>query len=322
MKDGVFCPAKLADDSMLVSVKMTRYIAKVLNLPTYTDTTVEEVDGTLIYVNGPTPWHTKVTSSLVAAMVKCRNLVYVENDYAISRPRLRSTSDNEFFSVYRRRAEAKRPPAVFWTTVKSSRNQRNLHQCCYVNWNALTMRYDVARPVDRKANDLLYYGSWRGAREDAFRRYLVGAKTPVTIAARPKAAVQFAGLYGDEVPSNVKIIDAVPELGFHAALARHGLGLYIEDTRSHREFHSPANRFYEMLSAGLPMVFQLEAAEMLGQAGFDVTPYVVEDADAVAVAMKTRLKIAARQRRDWYDGHRFDLELKKQVKAAWKETVK
>ncbi len=317
MKSGVFCTAKMDDRSMLVSVKMTRYISNVLDLPIYGDVDVEEVDGVIIYVNGPNAWNHKATAALAKAMINCKTVVFAENDYAITRPRLVSTAKDLFGSAWWRRAETGRPPAVFWTTVRSNAGQRGLHPQSYVNWNALTMRYDFTPMSRKKASaDLLYYGSYRPRRRQAFERYLVDAAVLVTVASKSS---QFEELYGDEVPGNVNLQDAIPEGSLYEELTRHGLGLYIEDDRSHREFHSPANRFYEMLSAGLPMVFQPECAAMLSQAGFDVKPYVVEDGgDLMEAALRDRVKIAARQRRDWYDGHRFDLELKKQVKAAWK----
>ncbi len=319
MKDGVFCTAKMVDDSMLSSVRMTKYIAKVLDLQIYGDVDVIEVDNNLIVVNGPNAWNHKATNALMKAMINARRVVWVENDYAITKPRLISKAKDDLGSAWWRRAEAGKPPAVFWSTIKSDAGQRKLHPSSYVNWNMLTMRYDII-PMDRKkaGRDLFYYGSYRPNRRAAFERYLVNSEVPVTIAARSKAAVQFRELY-DGVPSNVSIVDAIPEATLFEDISRHGLGLYIEDERSHIEFHSPANRFYEMLSAGLPMVFQPECVEMLRQADLDVTPYVIEDGGKAMVrAMRDRFDIAKEQKRRWRDTTRFDLELRRQVKAAWK----
>jgi hypothetical protein len=96
------------------------------------------------------------------------------------------------------------------------------------------------------------------------------------------------------------------------------LGLYLEDDRSHREFHSPANRFYEMLSAGLPMVFQPEAVLQMAVAGYDIAPYVAASgSDALNRALRQREAIGAAQRAAWcadYVG-----ALKKRVKKCYKE---
>jgi len=319
MKNGVFCTAQMIDTSPLSSVKMTKAINEVLGLKMYGDVDVEEVDGTLIYVNGPNAWNHKATHALMEAMIKCRTLVFAENDYAITRPRMIGHANDDFGSAWWRRAKTGRPPAVFWSTVKSKAGQRVHHPQSYVNWNMLTMSYDF-KPAERRTvrRDLLYYGSYRPNRRAAFERYLIGAEIPITIAARKKAADQFATLYDDQVPDNVTLVDAIPEIGFLDELTKHGLGLYIEDERSHWEFHSPANRFYEMLSAGLPMVFQPEARKMLGEADLNVTKYVVEDVASLTKAMRNRFKIAEEQQRQWRDCTRFDLDLKKQIKAAWR----
>ena len=319
MKNGVFCTAKISDDSMLSSVKMIRYISEVLGLKMYGDVDVEEVDGTLIYCAGPNAWNHKATHALMKAMIKCHTLVFVENDYAITRPRMIGHANDDFGSAWWKRAKTGRPPAIFWSTVKSTLGQRAHHPQSYVNWNALTMIYTFEPMARKKAsNDLLYYGSYRPNRRLAFERYLVNAEVPITIAARKKSADQFEALYDDGVPGNVTIMNAIPEIGFLDELTKHGIGLYVEDERSHWEFHSPANRFYEMLSAGLPMVFQPESVKMLGEADLDVTPFVVKDAAALTKAMRDRFKLAEQQQRQWRDCTRFDLDLKKQLKAAWK----
>jgi hypothetical protein len=76
------------------------------------------------------------------------------------------------------------------------------------------------------------------------------------------------------------------------------MGLYLEDRKSHKEFTSPATRFYEMLSVGMAMVFQEEAVPMLAEAGYNVAPYVATPETLVDLLQSAR-SIAEEQRAQW-----------------------
>jgi len=205
------------------------------------------------------------------------------------------------------------PDMEFWTTVKRT---AMLDDNVYINWNCLTYEPLPARTRNdiRKNNcrDLFYYGAFRAGRESLFDRYFLDSPVPVKISS---TNAKFSERYGIE-----KTIPALPRDEFYLLLARHGLGLYIEDAKSSREFHSPANRFYEMLSAGLPMVFQPESADMLSEAGYDVAPYIIHGLGKAARTdikrlMRNSEDIGAAQRKAWSRGYVQDLE--KAVKAAY-----
>jgi hypothetical protein len=86
---------------------------------------------------------------------------------------------------------------------------------------------------------------------------------------------------------------------------------------SHSEFHSPANRFYEMLSAGLPMVFQPECGSTMRKAGYNPEPWFVEKPRHVALAMAKKHDILIEQRKQWLEKARSEREnLPSQLKAA------
>jgi hypothetical protein len=106
---------------------------------------------------------------------------------------------------------------------------------------------------------------------------------------------------------------------FFDVLGTHGLGLYIEDRKSSEEFHSPANRFYEMLSAGLPMVFMPESGSMMRKAGFNPEPYSVSNQRDVKRMMAQREDIGKKQREEWVlDPKMFRDVLGRQFTAARK----
>jgi hypothetical protein len=105
------------------------------------------------------------------------------------------------------------------------------------------------------------------------------------------------------------------EIGYY------GMGLYVEDRLSSREFHSPANKFYEMLSSGLPMIFAPECGTMLRKAGYDPTPYQAASPREVARLMRSREDIGVEQRKNWADLIAPRKALIAQVDAARRATL-
>jgi hypothetical protein len=63
-----------------------------------------------------------------------------------------------------------------------------------------------------------------------------------------------------------------------------------------------------MLSAGLPMIFQPEAEDMMAAAGFDIRPYIVRTPQHIRTSLDTRDWIAREQRERWWRPYRTRLE--------------
>jgi hypothetical protein len=108
---------------------------------------------------------------------------------------------------------------------------------------------------------LVYYGSFREGRHHYFHHYFNDPKVDITISS-PSNKFQKA------FPHN-RITHVAPPEDLLTWLQDFGMGLYLEDKKSHNEYHSPPNRFYEMLSAGLPMIFQREAGATILKAGYE-----------------------------------------------------
>jgi hypothetical protein len=161
--------------------------------------------------------------------------------------------------------------------------------------------------------DLFYYGAFRAQRVAAFDRYFTGPQVPVTISSTSKKFEAYVG-------ENVTLMGGIDRGSFYYELGLHGLGLYIEDEKSHTEFHSPANRFYEMLSAGLPMVFQPECVEQLARACYMVERYVATP-DKLPAMLHKRRTIAAEQAAAW-GGQDLRKKLRATVLKAYKELNK
>jgi hypothetical protein len=320
IKGVVFSFLALHEGSVIPSVRIARRVAERLRLPLQDqrnfDPDVVDEDGVLFLVNGAYAF-CKVLQELGDVIKRARRIVWIQQDYSIVPPIPDGDAQSPFRRAFVERRRAGSPDMDFWTTCKSFADKTSASH--YVNWNA--MAWDPLSEAQRKKHrfsgkDLFYYGSFRAlGRLRYFDRYFRMEGVPVTISS--------PGL-GDG--PNKKFVQAydvmhMPKIEgpLGPELARHGMGLYIEDQRSHREFHSPANRFYEMLGAGLPIIFQPECVSMLARAGFDVEPWCAMTGQKVREMMKRREEIGAEQWKLLVKGKDFLGDLESQINEAIKK---
>lgn len=319
MKDAIFSFVKVSDNSMVASVRIARFLSEKLQTSIKADDSIaQDPLDLLIIVNGAYGF-SKHLAALAEAVKAAKRIVWVQNDYTIIPPKIESQGVSPFRAAFRERHLAGKPHMDFWTTCEDW--ARFTPASLYVNWNALTFdeNYDPKQIAMRRkhaSSNILYYGSYRGgggksSREKYFDRYFMGPKVHTIISSPAK---QFRERYHD---AKVQHVDAIRE-DFFSSLGGCGLGLYIEDRMSHERFHSPANRFYEMLSAGLPMVFQPECGSMMRRAGYDPDPYTVQNTLAVARMMDNRENIGKMQRAKWIhdDPGKFRRLLNEQIDNA------
>jgi hypothetical protein len=115
------------------------------------------------------------------------------------------------------------------------------------------------------------------------------------------------------------MVDAIAEMRVLGQV-----GLYIEDAHSHKVYTSPANRFYEMLSAGVPMLFDRSTLGTFQQAGYDTAqflPYApkLDDSNRVELVQRTlanAAEVADTQQRLWARDYRDELETQLQAAEA------
>lgn len=320
MKAAIFSFVRVSENSMVASVRIARYVSSELGFPAYYDEQIETCGplDLLVIVNGAFGF-CKHLPSLAKAVLAARRVVWIQNDYTIVPPKIESRGVSPFRAAFRERHEAGLPHMDFWTTCEDWTKKTPSSK--YVNWNALTFdetvtEKQIATRRENHAKNLFYYGSYRdgggkSSRVPLFDRYF---KSPAVDTLISSPARQFRERYTDE---RVQHVDAIRE-DFAAFLGRQGLGLYIEDRMSSERFHSPANRFYEMLSAGLPMVFQPECGTMLRRAGFNPEPYVVRNAREVAGALERSEEILALQRAEWVsDPSSYQKTLRRQLGEAF-----
>jgi hypothetical protein len=308
------------ENSMVASTRIANFISKKMDLQVHDHRTVEEILGKpldlLIIINGAYGF-CKCLPELAKLVLASRRIVWVQNDYSIIPPKTDSKGVSPFRAAFRDRHEIGLPHMDFWTTCEDW--ARFTPDSLYVNWNALTFddSYDERVIAKRRRNintDLLYYGSFRdgsgkSSRVKYFDRYFTDPKVRTVISSPAKG---FSEKYDKCVN-----VDAI-KTDFYQTIGEFGLGLYLEDRMSHERFHSPANRFYEMLSAGLPIIFQPEAESMMARAGFKIFPWIATSARSVVSYMGAREKIGLDQRRLWVgeDPSKFRRVLTEQFNSA------
>jgi hypothetical protein len=309
MNAAVFSFITPSVNSVIASVRIARFISKTLDIPLMWDDKIKRSKwDILILVNGAFTF-CRYRDDLAVAVRKAKRIIWVQNDYVIYSPVSVGIAESTFRKSFCLRHDDGLPDMDHWTTVKS-RVSKTKHGS-YINWNALTA---LRTPLDCARNapdDLFYYGSYRMNRARAFSHYFKSTKIPITLSSASK---KFADLY-----PHVNIVASIPRGKFYHELNRHGLGLYIEDPRSHKEFHSPANRFYEMLSAGLPMVFEPDANAMLSEAGYDISDYIVERQRDARSFLKHRRQMQHQQNRLWWTD--FRSQLTHDVRRAFRRYV-
>jgi hypothetical protein len=327
VRAAVFSFVKMSESSMVASVRIAREVAAKLNLPIYdnAEVAIEPLD-VLVIVNGAFAF-CSCREALGQAVRDARRIVWIQNDYTIIIPGHVGTAETPFRKAFRDRFDAGKPRPDMWTTCE--KESKMTPGSMRINWNALTLA-DVPEKVlrERRASAreyLLYYGSYREGRGDAFDRFFKNPTVDVVISS---PSTKFAAQYKQRVNSAGAAVPPIVthekkfEGDLYARIGQAGLGLCCEDRRSHKENHSPPNRFYEMLSAGLPMVFQPEMAPSLRRSGFDPEPYVARYPGELPKMMRLREEIGAAQRERWMPAARAQHDaVAYDLRTAWRRLV-
>jgi hypothetical protein len=303
-----FIPA--TETSMVASTKVARFVRDELEIPLVWDETIGEhrdLD-VLLIVNGAYAF-CKHLEPLSHAIRGAKQIVWIQQDYSIVPPINDGMATSPFRKAFVDRKAEGKSHLNFWTTCENESKKTPLSH--HINWNCLSMQKQVKR---KQRNDqLVYYGSFRQGRLEAFHRFFKEPKCDITISC-PNSKFQKA-----YVSPRIKHVGPPEDL--IDWLSHFGLGLYLEDRKSHSEFHSPPNRFYEMLSASLPMIFQEEAGFTLRKAGYkEVEKYAVNNATAVARKKDIREVIGKEQSAAWYEKALAErLNLVVSLKEAWRK---
>lgn len=283
--------------STVASVRIAKWLSNTLNIPLYDDAKIlrEDTLDNLFIVNGSTAF-CKYLAELSIYIPTTRNVVWVQNDYTLPPPKSHSMA----LSPFRRAFADRHLVPHYWTTCRE--NSTLTDNSAWVNWNVLG--YDTTAPKSTHAGtDYFYYGAYRQRRAKEFA-YIATAAGSVTVSSTSK---DFDNYYGF---NRVEPIRAF----LHRELGTHGVGIYCQDDPSAGAEHCPATRFYEMLSAGLPMVFTPGCVDTLARYGYEVGAYVLTPERRLHF-LENRDTIATQQWMDWSSD--FLTPLTQQVKFLY-----
>jgi hypothetical protein len=311
MKARTFSFIPAVETSMVASTKVARFIRDTLDIPLIWDGSIGDYTNldALLIVNGAYAFCSHL-EPLSHAILGAKKIIWIQQDYSIVPPINNGQAESPFRRAFVMRREQGKSHLEYWTTCAKESKATQLSS--YINWNCLSMHEKPYKRAYMKHDDLVYYGSFRAGRKAYFDTYFKNPKYPVTISSPSK---KFEKEY---------ISPLIEHCGAETDnlvqwLSQHGMGLYLEDRKSHREYHSPPNRFYEMLSAGLPMVFQQEAGPTLRTAGYaDIDRYTVGKPLDIQRKMEAREVIGKEQADKWFAKAVAERQnLASAVKSAW-----
>jgi hypothetical protein len=311
MKNVVVHLTKCVKGSTVASSRIAFFLSEFLDLPllhtneNFLELKDKEID-TILLVNSMSAF-SSILDDLADLATRCKRIIWIQNDYTIYPPtQLRKILFERNDIIVERWSTIPQLPEEWankkiWVKVPMKATH-------YVNWNMLT--YDPLEPlVKRKHTDVLfYYGAYRQGREDLFIKYFQNPPYPVAISASSKAMDKFTDL-------NYKIIEVPVLKNLIPDMQQFGICLYLEDEASNDIYCSPANRFYECLSAGVPMLFDITSKKTMEQAGYDIDPYIVKSSNDVLNKMKDWKIISQTQYDDWRKDYRSILY--NQIESAY-----
>lgn len=286
---GVVSFNKIPDHDMstVATVRLTKYIVQRLASKGIDVTLIDSKEkcrlkkyDALITINGVFLFCSFRQEYAALVMMNNRN-IWVGQDYnpnmwipTVSgfdiRSKFYGKSDATLIAAYQRKTE----------------NQRKIPKYKYLNWNQLTY---VPNLSDQQPTvpGLMYYGAFREHREKYFRKYFYDAPYPLNIAAPTSKHInKFLEL---APKANIfQFEKSIPE-----EAGKFECAIYIEDTYSHVGtatgiYSSPANRFYEYLSAGVLTFFDKSVKGTFDIAGIDISPWIVDSKQELAEKMKNR----------------------------------
>lgn len=138
-----------------------------------------------------------------------------------------------------------------------------------VNLNSLIVDNLPKTPIDK--DGVIYYGTFRKWRENAFKRFLT---KDVTLSASSKNWKKFQAIGCD-----CNYVDKLEWAKGQEELQKYKYSIYMEDIHTHKNYAFLANRFYEALMANVVILFDGECKNTIEKCGYNLHPdTIVEDA--------------------------------------------
>lgn len=175
-------------------------------------------------------------------------------------------------------------PVVLISTLESDTDgsQKDTHisfsKSMFLNWNQLT--YVEMDSVPWEEDALFYYGAFRKDREKKFQRFFDTEKFRVVVSATSVPA----GKKFLEIDPKIEIVQK--SLNLMDDIQKYKASLYLQDKRNDTKYGCPANRFYECVSAGVPVLFEERSRMTMEKAGFSMRDdFFVGDSQDLALRL-------------------------------------
>ena len=222
-------------------------------------------------------------------LAKCEKLVVLMDDYT-------APPASQIFNAVRGKENIMVTTVPEILEVKSHLRKYNwATKAIYANLNALS--WDP-RPLIRNppVEGLVYYGMFRDGRAEAFETYL-GTESSnwyeTAVSASRRAMSKFWDINPmiDDFPKSKDLVGFLQDFEFT---------IYLEDKFSSENYTSPANRFYECASAGVPLFFDECCLATFEKVGIKISDYLVTGPeDIFNHVCDARDEIAEEQRLLW-----------------------
>lgn len=305
MRAAIFNMSGDNENATTAGIRIGKFISRTLDLPHFhkKDIAEQKLD-TLIIVAGSFAF-CGARDELAIAIRNAGEVIWVENDYTIKVPSINSKAESPFRKVWRDRQLIPH----YWTTIRE--NSILTAKSRYVNWNSLT--YEPIPVVFHKNKNVIYFGSFRSGRQRVFDKYFSHPCVPTIIS---QATSKFSEKYSHQLLTFLPRLER-PTLS--RTLSRYGFGLYLQDSKNDGKDYSPPNRFYEMLAAGLPMLFDEAAVNSAKLSGIEAKEFCVSSSKDFIKFLPYRNMIARKQADMWRNDYKGILT--KRIKEIWEEHV-
>ena len=285
-------------NSVIASSRIALFLGKKFGIPVVGRSNYEEVkakkfDWAFLMNSGFGSTRDEKFGMWIAGVVKNSNhQIFVANDYKLLPP-----------CGYTRFITPKR--YTYWSTVPEW-NGSLCKKLIYVNWNKLSYA-PIPAQKDYIFDKCVYWGAYRKHRIDYFAKYLNNSFTTISTSSRARKGFE-------ETCPKAKIVENYQ--GLLKQIQKYACTLYLEDYT--RKYCSPANRFYEAISAGVPMFFMSESYVHMKEAGYDVKKYIVDSMEDIKKKFPTDLSEVRKEQSVWR--RNYISELDKEIDKAYNES--
>lgn len=278
----------VSEDSISTGVRLVKYLSEFFDCPFIHNqkTALAYMDTyDVLFVKYGILAFCDYRKELFEIYKKAKRIIAIEEDYTMT-PDYRLTKLN--------------PSLEVWTTLPWRAEEIG---GVYINWNRMTFQWDAkwqrAQLPSPALYGLGYYGAYRPDRVEFFEKYFVN--TPYTVYV---SSFQRNHLKWRDLNSEIKIFAPFKN---RKQISCFQSVLYIEDKFSNTHYCSPANRFYECLSVGVPMLFDKSCIGTFKKAGMDISQFTVDSQRDVVRALKRTKEISAEQRSLWFRNYKEEL---------------